>query len=106
MFSFFSFSTVPFTEYRIIVIAITIKHDGNASTPIIQRTDVAGPTAPFVVNLTCFSYDALYLRWKRPSNYYNSIDFYIISFKPVQHDNFEQFQINATAAHLETAVSC
>lgn len=70
-----------------------------------QRTDISGPSAPIVVNLTCNNLDALYLRWKRPLEYYNSIDFYIVSFRAASQHEFQEIKINASARHLETAVS-
>lgn len=74
------------------------------SEPIIQKTDVAGPSAPIIVNLTCHSQDALHLRWKRPTIFYNSVDFYIIWFKPITESGFMNITLNASTQHLETAV--
>lgn len=101
---FFSSVTEPYSEYKILVSAFTLNNEGNQSDPVIQRTDISGPSPPIIVNLTCSSYDALYLRWKRPLEYYNSIDFYIISFRPEQLE-FQEIQFNATATHVEIAVS-
>lgn len=85
--------------------AFTWKNEGEASDAVTQRTDISGPSAPIVVNLTCHNLDALYLRWKRPLEYYNSIDFYIVSFRSVAQHDFQEIKINASARHLETAVS-
>jgi len=95
----------PYTEYKIKVVAFTFKHDGNASTPIVQRTDVGGPSPPIVVNLACQKDGSIILRWKRPLIYYNTIDYYIVSYKPLNAPNYRQFQINASADHIETEVS-
>lgn len=97
-------STEPYTEYRIIVIAFTLKHDGEPSEAVIQRTDIAGPTAPQIINLTCHSQDAIYLQWKRPMTFYNSIDFYVINYKENSYNNYQQIQLNTTALLTETAV--
>lgn len=94
----------PYTEYHIQVKAFTWKNDGEPSDVVIQKTDISGPSAPIIVNLTCNSQDALYLRWKRPLEYYNSIDFYIISYRIFAQNEFQEIQFNASAAHLETAV--
>lgn len=94
----------PFTEYKIVVVAITTKHDGNASTPLIQRTDVAAPSQPTITNLACQKDGTILLRWKRPMIYYNTIDFYIVSYKSSKWDFYRQFQINASADHIETEV--
>lgn len=93
-----------YTEYRIIVIAFTLKYDGDPSDAVIQRTDIAGPSAPQIINLTCHSQDALYLHWKRPASYYNSIDFYVINYKESSYSSYQQIQLNATAASSDAAV--
>lgn len=85
--------------------AFTWKNEGDASDSVTQRTDISGPSAPIVTNLTCNNLDALYLRWKRPLEYYNSIDFYIVSYRSVSQHDFIEIKINASARHLETAVS-
>ena len=105
VFPFFPAKTGPYSEYKISVKAFTWKNEGDACDAISQRTDISGPSPPIVVNLTCHVQDALYLRWKRPLEYYNSIDFYIISFRSVAQKEFQEIQFNASAAHLETAVS-
>lgn len=96
----------PYADYKISVKAFTWKNEGEASDAVTQRTDISGPSAPIVVNLTCHNLDALYLRWKRPLEYYNSIDFYIVSFRVLEQHEFQEIKINASAStHLETAVS-
>lgn len=94
----------PYSEYKITVKAFTWKNEGDASDAVTQRTDISGPSAPIVSNLTCHNLDALYLRWKRPQ-YYNTIDYYIVSFRLVAQHEFQEIKINASARHLETAVS-
>lgn len=95
----------PFTEYKIIVIAFTLKYDGEPSDPVIQRTDIAAPNAPQIINLTCHSQDAIYLQWRRPSSFYNSIDLYVINYKDSSHSNYQQIQLNTSSSFAETAVS-
>lgn len=94
----------PFTEYKIVVVAITPRYDGNASAPIFQRTDVAAPSQPIVTNLACQKDGNIYVKWKRPIHYYNTIDFYIISFKASEWEYYRQFQINTSAEHIEIEV--
>ncbi|XP_053947120.1 tyrosine-protein phosphatase 99A isoform X2 [Anastrepha ludens] len=94
----------PFTDYRVIVQAFTMKNEGNPSDQIVQRTDVAGPSAPYVVNLTCHSQDAIAIRWRRPHEFYNTIDFYIIKTRVVGQDSHRDIRINASAKELETAM--
>lgn len=94
----------PFTEYKIVVVAITPRYDGNASTPITIKTDVAAPSPPIVSSLACQKDGTIYVKWKRPTIYFNTIDFYIISFKASHWDYFRQFQINSSAEHIEIEV--
>lgn len=94
----------PYSEYRIYVKAFTQNNDGEASDSIIQITDISGPSPPIVVNLTCHSHDTLYLRWKRPFEYYRSIDFYTIAYRRQEQHAFQEIIINASATHLELAV--
>lgn len=85
--------------------AFTWKNEGDASESVIQRTDIAGPSPPIVVNLTCHNQTEMYLRWKRPLEYYNTIDFYIITYREEDDHRVEEIRLNASATHLETAVS-
>lgn len=71
---------------------------------MIQRTDIAGPSAPQIINLTCHSQDAIYLQWKRPTTFYNSIDFYVINYKESSYNSYQQIQLNTTASFAETSV--
>lgn len=98
-------STEPYTEYKIFIRAFTYRFDGEASDNVIQMTDISGPSPPQVVNLTCHSQDALYVRWKRPFEYFNTIDFYQIIFKNLENNEQQEITLNASAQHLETAVS-
>lgn len=94
----------PYTDYKIIVAAFTKKFDGEPSE-VSQRTDIAGPSAPKVVNLTCHSQDALFFGWRIPQTYYNTIDYYIISYRNVVYADFREIRITANASIVETSVS-
>lgn len=102
--SVFSLFIEAFHEYKIVVVAITTRHDGNASIPILQRTDVAAPSAPIISNLACQKNGTILLRWKRPISF-NTIDYYIVSYKNVKWERYRQFQINASTSHMETEVN-
>lgn len=95
----------PYTEYKIIVIAFTLKYDGEPSDPVIQRTDISGPSSPQIINLTCHSQDAIYLQWRRPTSFYNSIDFYVINYRDSSYSNYQQIQLNTSSSFPETAVN-
>ncbi|XP_073818850.1 protein tyrosine phosphatase 99A isoform X3 [Musca autumnalis] len=94
----------PFTEYRIRVNAFTTKNEGESSDIIVQRTDVGVPSAPIIVNLTCHLQDSIMIRWKRPLEFYNNIDFYIIKTKVMGQEQHRDIRINASAKELETAM--
>lgn len=74
--------------------------------PLIQRTDVSGPSSPSIVNLTCSTTNSVYLRWRRPLTFYNTIDLYIITFRDLSTNEFKTIKIdNSSASHTEIAVS-
>ncbi|XP_052891620.1 tyrosine-protein phosphatase 99A isoform X2 [Anopheles moucheti] len=93
----------PFAEYRILVTAFTKKHDGKPSE-VTQRTDVSGPSAPKVVNLTCHSHNALYYGWRIPQTFYNTIDLYIISYRNIAYHEFREIRITVNASIMETSL--
>ncbi|XP_035894669.1 tyrosine-protein phosphatase 99A isoform X1 [Anopheles stephensi] len=93
----------PFSEYRILVTAFTKKHDGKPSE-VTQRTDVSGPSAPKVVNLTCHSHNALYYGWRIPQTFYNTIDLYIISYRNIAYHEFREIRITVNASIMETSL--
>lgn len=66
---------------------------------------MGGPSAPAIVNLTCHSQDSITIRWKRPYEFYNTIDFYVIKTRLAGQDTHRDIRINASAKELETAVS-
>lgn len=84
--------------------AFTNYFEGESSDSIVQTTDISGPSPPIVVALKCYSHDTLSLRWKRPLEYYRSIDFYTIAYKREKQHAFKDIIINASANHLELAV--
>ncbi|XP_017131244.1 tyrosine-protein phosphatase 99A isoform X3 [Drosophila elegans] len=94
----------PYTDYRVIVKAFTTKNEGEPSDQIAQRTDVGGPSAPAIVNLTCHSQESITIRWRRPYEFYNTIDFYIIKTRLAGQDTHRDIRINASAKELETAM--
>jgi receptor-type tyrosine-protein phosphatase gamma len=95
----------PNTNYKIIVIAFTLKYDGEPSETLNVTTDIAGPSSPQIINLTCHSQDAILLEWKRPVTYHSSIDFYVINYKESSFSNYQQIQLNTSGDVPTTAVS-
>ncbi|XP_055616400.1 protein sidekick-2-like [Toxorhynchites rutilus septentrionalis] len=96
-------SLKPFTDYRIIVAAFTLKYDGDP-TEVSLRTDIAGPSAPKFINLTCYSEDALFLAWRIPQHFYNSVNHYIVSYRNMDYTRSREIRISANASIVETSV--
>ncbi len=99
----------PYTLYKVWVKAYTHKTEGESSRTLEFRTDVSGPNAPLIVNLTCQSNDALHVQWERPSVFYNSIDYYFIYYRSEHRSDteFEEIAISAGGvnAHYDHDVS-
>ncbi|XP_074603401.1 putative receptor-type tyrosine-protein phosphatase mosPTP-1 isoform X2 [Brevipalpus obovatus] len=77
----------PFSKHEIWGNAYTTKHRGNRTEPQAFLTEVQGPSAPTIVNLTC-SLDTLFLRWEKPENFYKSIDGYFVHYRPENSRDF------------------
>ncbi|XP_046912035.2 protein tyrosine phosphatase 99A isoform X4 [Dermatophagoides farinae] len=86
----------PFTQYKVWTKAYTERSEGEASRTIEFRTDVSGPSAPYISNLTCEGDDALIVQWTRPERFYHKIDYYFVYYRS-EHDsddNFDEIPIN------------
>ncbi|KAK7794416.1 hypothetical protein R5R35_010393 [Gryllus longicercus] len=97
-------SLKPYTEYKIFVKAFTKHHEGDVSDAILHKTDIMGPSAPRIVNLTCQSNDTLLLQWQRPAEFYNSIDFYFITYRIENTEEIEELSIETSKEHLESTI--
>lgn len=99
------FSTLePYIVYDIWVKAYTLKYEGEPSGHIIRRTDIAGPSEPQILNLTCHSHDSVYIQWARPSVFWGSVDYYYINYRTETSKYFEEIELTAEKNHLESAV--
>lgn len=101
----FCFIAEPFTDYKIIIKAFTTKFEGEPSDPVFQRTDISGASQPIITNLTCNSDDSIALKWKRPLEYYQTIDSYVVNYRVAGRERFREVALNASADVLETSVS-
>ncbi|KAF5300368.1 hypothetical protein FQR65_LT00989 [Abscondita terminalis] len=93
----------PNTEYDIWVKAFTGKNEGERSNSIINKTDIGGPSPPHILNLTCQAQDAIYLQWKRPLEFSNSIDFYYIYVYTGGALIYDNITLPASKEHLQTS---
>lgn len=84
--------------------AFTWRQEGQSSRTIEIRTDVQGPSAPKLVNVTCASDDSLYLRWERPSNYYNNIDYYFVYYRPEESWEFAELTLSGSRESIDHEV--
>ncbi|KAJ8936513.1 hypothetical protein NQ314_012377 [Rhamnusium bicolor] len=91
----------PLTEYTIFVKAFTEKHEGFPSESVMATTDINGPSAPRVLNLSCQANETIFIQWERPSNYYYSIDYYYVYINLGNH-LYDNITISTTKDHLET----
>ncbi|KAG0423774.1 hypothetical protein HPB47_000466 [Ixodes persulcatus] len=85
----------PFSFYDIWVKAFTQQHLGESSNLLKVQTDVQGPSAPVIVNLTCQSLDSLFLQWERPQTYYNRVDYYFVHYRSEEAWSFEEIAMAA-----------
>lgn len=93
----------PNSEYKIFVKAFTQKNEGEPSGAVINKTDISGPSAPVILNLTCAAQDSIYLHWARPIKFDNSIDYYYINY--VSEHSEENITLETETEHLDSAVS-
>ncbi|XP_028968675.1 tyrosine-protein phosphatase 99A [Galendromus occidentalis] len=86
----------PFSLYHIWVKAYTQRHTGDNSNAVEVKTDVAGPSAPPIFNLTCHNSDSLYIAWGRPSRYYSHVDMYYVHYRSEYAWSFEEIAMDAS----------
>ncbi|OAD61168.1 Tyrosine-protein phosphatase 99A, partial [Eufriesea mexicana] len=94
----------PYIEYKIWVKAYTWKNEGEPSDHIIRRTDISGPSAPLILNVTCPTHDSVYIQWARPNIFWGSIDYYFINYRIENDNRFEEIEVMTEKNHLESAM--
>ena len=89
---------VPYTQYNVWVRPISTSHPNviaEESDTILQTTDTAEPSAPFITNVTCYETQKIYIEWKRPSLYYKTIDYYFVYYRAEGDSEFKNHQMQA-----------
>ncbi|XP_037071041.1 tyrosine-protein phosphatase 99A-like [Pollicipes pollicipes] len=89
-----------YTQYTVWLHAKTSKHEGQKSENLVFRTDVGGPSAPLLANVTCQADTSIYVRWRRPERVRGSIDLYYVRYRSEYDTDFERIQI-PTAVSVE-----
>lgn len=93
----------PDTTYSVKVKAFSAKHEGNESAPTVGRTDIMGPTAPFLTNVSCEYNNSIMVEVTRPEKYPGTIDMYYIDV----YENgllFDQMALTTDKKYLATSV--
>ncbi|KAK4304169.1 hypothetical protein Pmani_023889 [Petrolisthes manimaculis] len=93
--------TEPNTQFKVWTKAFTQRHEGRSSHPVFVSTDVSGPGAPIISNLTCQPDATIYLQWLRPANVYGTVDLYYIYYRPEDSFEFEEIAVNSVNNRLE-----
>ncbi|CAH0561937.1 unnamed protein product [Brassicogethes aeneus] len=93
----------PDTEYKIWVKAYTQRNEGDPSDPVVNKTDIGGPSGPDILELSCQTEESILIKWGRPKNFYHSIDYYYVNING-DHQNYNH-SLNATKNYLEMSVS-
>ncbi len=70
-----------YTHYKIWVKAFTFKNEGRSSAPVEVLTDVSGPDAPLIRNLSCVNDITLGIEWTMPIHYDRSIDYFVLQHR-------------------------
>lgn len=96
----------PFTWYKASVQAYSRRHLGDSSSQVKFRTDVSAPSAPEVLNLTCFDQNSIQLQWQRPERFYNQIESYHVQYRLAdQPDGWQAANESVLAAKKDKPVS-
>ena len=88
----------PYTRYKIMLKAFTWKNEGSPSHPFEVVTDVSGPSAPIVTNLTCKDEQSIYLQWERPAVVYKTVDYYYVYYHNEEQWEFKEVTVGTNGS--------
>ena len=96
---------MPYTRYTVWLHAKTSKHEGERSETLSFRTDVGGPGAPLLTNVTCRADTSILVGWRRPRQLRGSVDFYYVMYRGEYEPDLQQVQIETDVEVFEDQVS-
>jgi len=95
----------PYTQYEIWVFTHVNGSASPSSDHIWAHTDIKEPSAPNIINVTCYDTGQLLVEWTRPDKYYKSVDYYTIYHRPASAGMFEQITIQSTDTDKESLLN-
>ena len=69
-------------------------------------TDVDGPSAPLITNLTCNDEHSIYLEWERPGVVYKNIDSYLVYYRSEDKWQFEEVVLERNGSKPVGSMVC
>ncbi|CAL4156072.1 unnamed protein product, partial [Meganyctiphanes norvegica] len=94
-------SLEPDSKFKVWTKAFTQRHEGKSSSPVMIETDVSGPSAPVIYNLTCQTDFTALLQWYRPTKVYGKVDLYYIYIRLEDSFEFDEIVVNSVNNRLE-----
>lgn len=78
--------------------------DTEKSDVLQTNTDVSGPDAPRIINISCIPPNSFFVQWQKPTVFFNTIDFYYISYRSEHSKDFEEIPIDTSKENVEFKV--
>ncbi|XP_037087919.1 protein sidekick-2-like [Pollicipes pollicipes] len=94
----------PDTKYSVWLKAVTSAGESDRSFPWMARTDVSGPGAPVITNITCPTVTSLGLQWRRPKLFYGSVNMYYLLYRSEESRGFVERMVPVRSSRLQFSV--
>ncbi|XP_037087652.1 tyrosine-protein phosphatase 99A-like [Pollicipes pollicipes] len=95
----------PDTEYSVWLKAVTGAGEGDRSFPVRARTDVSGPGAPVITNITCPTDTSLGLQWRKPEVVYGLVDLYYLLYRSGDSRDFIERMVPVQSDRLQYTIN-
>ncbi|XP_037071439.1 protein sidekick-2-like [Pollicipes pollicipes] len=95
----------PDQEYRVWLKAFTRVGEGNSSLPVRTRTDVSGPSAPVITDISCPSDTVIHLRWRRPDIFYGTVDLYHVLYRHGERWDFVHRMVPMKSDQIHNSIN-